>query len=69
MRWLDLHELEKFMAHQAHNKGRNHGIKSPLRVSVITNQMWQLIRRSAHSAESRCQFTDQKALAEKIAVT
>ena len=26
------------MAHQTHNKSGNHGIKSPLRVSVITNQ-------------------------------
>ena len=29
---------KKFMAHQRHNKSGNHGIRSPLRVSVITNQ-------------------------------
>ena len=28
----------KYMAHQTHNKSGNHGRKSPLRVSVITNQ-------------------------------
>ena len=28
----------KFTAHQTHNNGGNHGIKSPLRVAVITNQ-------------------------------
>ena len=27
-----------FVTHQTHNKSGNHGIKSPLRVSVITNQ-------------------------------
>ena len=36
--WIGLHELEKFMAHQTHNKSGNHGIKSPSRVSVVTNQ-------------------------------
>ena len=34
---IDIHKLEKFTAHQTHNKGGNHGIKSPLRVAVITN--------------------------------
>ena len=29
---------KKYMAHHTHNKSGNHGIKSPLRVSVITNQ-------------------------------
>ena len=29
---------EKFIAHQTHNKGGNHGIKSPLRVAVSMNQ-------------------------------
>ena len=29
---------KKYVAHQTHNKSGNHGIKSPLRVSVITNQ-------------------------------
>ena len=28
---------KKYMAHQTHNKSGNHGVKSPLRVSVITN--------------------------------
>ena len=36
--WIDLHQLEKFMARQTHNKGGNHGIKSPLCVAVITKQ-------------------------------
>ena len=30
--------IEKFIVHQKHNKGGNCGIKSPLRVAVITNQ-------------------------------
>ena len=35
----DLHELEKVhSAPNTHNKGCNHGIKSPLRVAVIKNQ-------------------------------
>ena len=29
---------KKFIAHQTRNKGGNHGIKSPLRVAVITDQ-------------------------------
>ena len=36
---IDLHHLEKFIAHQnAQHKGCNHGIKSPSGVAVITNQ-------------------------------
>ena len=35
---IDTHEPENVIAHQTHNKGGNHGIKSPLRVAVITNQ-------------------------------
>ena len=34
----DLTSWKKCIAHQTHNKGGNHGIKSPLRVAVITNQ-------------------------------
>ena len=36
--WNGLHELEKYMAHQTHNKSGRRGMKSPLRVSVVTNQ-------------------------------
>ena len=36
--WLDLHELEKVHGAPDTHQGRNHGIKSPLRVSVLTNQ-------------------------------
>ena len=34
----DLTSWNRFIAHQTHNKEGNHGIKSPLRVAVITNQ-------------------------------
>ena len=34
--WIGLHELEKFMTHQTHNKSGNHGVRCPLRVPGIT---------------------------------
>ena len=57
----------RFIAHQTHNKGGNHGIKAPLRVAVTTNQRvncWQCIRRSSH-AESRRQLVDQRHLQDR----
>ena len=56
---------KKYTAHQTHNKSGDHGNRSPLRVSVITNQcvkLWQHICRSSHSAESRRQPVDQRHL-------
>ena len=55
---------KKFMAHQTHNKGDNHGIRSPLRVPVHESmcQLRQHICTPFHSAKSRRQFMDQRHL-------
>ena len=59
---------KKFMAHQTHNKGGNHGIRSPLLVSVITNQCVNCGSTFADRSTAQ-NNVGPEALAEQTAVT